>query len=141
MDIVVKVEDKNKSSDLANLSKLANLANLANSANSAIQYGKPRITQYLHAPLVNRIGYEYQDVNKNIELRTDVTNFYYNKVLKRMNTSEFENIKTQKTYLESSKGKKLVYNLLRKFIKKSEINWYDLRSNEDIVKKYLIQNL
>lgn len=138
MDIVVKVEDKNKSSDLANLSKLANLANLAN---SAIQYGNPRITQYLHAPPVNRIGYEYQDVNKNIELRTDVTNFYYNKVLKWMNTSEFENIKTQKTYLESSKGKKLVYNLLRKFIKKSEINWYDLRSNEDIVTKYLIQNL
>ena len=58
-----------------------------------------------------------------------------------MNTSEFENIKTQKTYLESSKGKKLVYDLLRNFIKKSEINWYDLRSNKDIVKKYLIQNL
>jgi hypothetical protein len=43
--------------------------------------------------------------------------------------------------LETDEGKMHIYNLLRHFIKKSGINWFDLRDNYSIIKEYLSEKI
>jgi hypothetical protein len=99
---------------------------------------KPDFRRYWPVPPLIDSIYEYQNVNSDIHLRKDVTKFFHNKVIKWVKTyPEFSTHKTKLAFLESVEGQMHIYNLLRKFIKKSGINWYDLRDNYSIVKEYL----
>lgn len=98
---------------------------------------KPKFKRYWPVPPVPGGVYQYQNVNKDINLRKDVTNFFHKKIIKWINTySEFEKHKTDLSFIQSIEGKMYIYNLLRKFIKNSGINWYDLRDNYAIIKNY-----
>lgn len=103
---------------------------------------KPTTRRYWPVPPLIDSMYEYQNVNKDINLRKDVTEFFHQKVLKWINeSSEFSHLKSKRAYLESYEGKMHIYNLLRYFIKRSGINWYDLRDNYSIIKEYLSSKL
>jgi hypothetical protein len=95
----------------------------------------------INQPLIEST-YQYQNINKDMNLRKDVTKFFQRKILKWIdNYSEFSHLKSQKKHLESIEGQMHIYNLLRKFIKRSKINWYDLRDNYTLVKEYLAKKL
>ena len=82
----------------------------------------------------------YQDVGDNASLQSDVTNFFYIKVLKWIKEQpDFKHLKKHLTFLNGTKGKVYIYDMLRLFVKYSKANWYDLRDdiNYTIIKKYL----
>lgn len=82
----------------------------------------------------------YQDVGDNPNLQSDVTNFFYIKVLKWIKEQpDFKHLKKHLTFLNGTKGKIYIYDMLRLFVKYSKANWYDLRDdiNYAIIKKYL----
>lgn len=82
----------------------------------------------------------YQDVGDNPSLQSDVTNFFYIKVLKWIKEQpDFKHLKKHLTFLNGTKGKVYIYDMLRLFVKYSKANWYDLRDdiNYTIIKKYL----
>lgn len=86
--------------------------------------------------------YEYQNINKDVNLRKDVTQFFHKKVLKWINENpEFKKYKPKQKFLESVDGQMHIYNLLRHFIRKSGINWYDLRDNYQLIKEYLSKKI
>ena len=82
--------------------------------------------------------YEYQDINHDMKLRKSVTLFYNQKILKWLNSDkDFQHLKSRKHFFESNEGLQHIYSLLRHFVKRSGINWYDLRDNYSLIKKYL----
>jgi hypothetical protein len=106
------------------------------------EYKKPEYKRYWPVPPYVNPVYEYQNVNKDKNLRKDVRDFFHRKVLKWINENpDFNHLKSQRHFLESTEGKMVIYNLLRHFIKKSNINWYDLRDNYHIIKEYLSKKL
>lgn len=103
---------------------------------------KPEFRRYWPVPPLIQSVYEYQNVNSDLHLRKEVTNFFHRKVIKWIeNYPEFATHKSKLNFLESVEGQMHIYNLLRIFIKKSGINWYDLRDNYSIVKEYLNSKL
>jgi len=78
--------------------------------------------------------YQYQNVNKDINLRERNTKFFHRKAIKWCSGKMC-------TYLESSKGHKFIYTLLRIFIRKYKINWFDLADNYEVVKDYIKMKL
>jgi|LauGreDrversion4_2_1035121.scaffolds.fasta_scaffold37919_3 hypothetical protein len=99
---------------------------------------KPEFRRYWPVPPIYESVYEYQNVNVDLNLRKEVTQFFHKKVLKWIrNYPEFLHHKSKLNFLDSIDGQMHIYNLLRKFIKKSGINWYDLRDNYSIIKEYL----
>lgn len=104
----------------------------------------PPYRKYYPVPPVNySADYMYINVNKNVNLRKDVTLFFQNKILKWINKDdEYSKFKHHEKYLESLDGQMYIYSLLRKFVKKYNINWYELRSDYyNLVKKYLAKKL
>jgi hypothetical protein len=92
-------------------------------------------------PLIDHIV-EYQNINKDVNLRKDVTKFFHEKVIKWINEyNEFKIYKSKLAFLKTTDGQIYIYNLLRHFVKKSGINWYDLRDNYSIIKEYLSKKL
>jgi hypothetical protein len=86
--------------------------------------------------------YQYQDINHDMKLRKSVTKFFNQKVLKWLNSdADFQHLKSKKTYFESNEGLQYIYSLLRHFVKRSGINWYDLRDNYSLIKKYLCDKI
>ena len=78
--------------------------------------------------------YEYQNINKDMNLRYGVTKFFIEKVKKWVNKyPEFEKFKLTKINYD------LIYEILRKIVKKTGYNWYDLRTNSSILKKYFLR--
>ena len=103
---------------------------------------KPEFRRYWPVPPVIESVFEYQNVNADLHLRKEVTEFFHKKVIKWINNyPEFSKHKSKLTSINSIDGQMHIYNLLRKFIKKSGINWYDLRDNYSIIKEYLNANL
>lgn len=103
---------------------------------------KPDYRRYWPVPPVYESVFEYQNVNTDLHLKKEVTDFFHKKVLKWIkNYPEFSEHKSKLGFLESIEGQMHIYNLLRKFIKKSGINWYDLRDNYSIIKEYLNSQL
>lgn len=99
---------------------------------------KPTFRRYWPVPPVIESVFEYQNVNTDLNLRKDVTTFFHKKIIKWItNYPEFSHHKKKLDFIESLDGQMYVYNLLRNFIKKSGINWYDLRDNYSIVKEYI----
>jgi hypothetical protein len=88
--------------------------------------------KYFPPPPIIENTYEYQNVNKDINLRNQVISFFLNKLLKWVNKDE-----TKCNYLKSIEGKKHINKILRSFVKKYNYNWYDLIDNYKKVKKYI----
>ncbi len=105
-------------------------------------FEKPKYKKYYPPPPMYESRYEYQDINKDPNLRKQFTLFYHRKLLKWIdNDPLFKNINSKNSQLATVDGQFLVYKLLRKFVKNSGINWYDLKDNYDIIKKYLYKSL
>lgn len=103
---------------------------------------KPEFRRYWPVPSVMPSVFEYQNVNNNLTLRKDVTAFFHKKVLKWINTeTAYKKFKSKEQFLESIDGQMHIYALLRKFIKHSGINWYDLRDNYALIKDFLASEL
>ena len=80
-------------------------------------------------PLVYNTSVTYPSVNKNIELRKTVTEFFINKIIKWIASyDEFKHLKNKEDLYNSDKGEKIVYSLIRKFVNKNKVNWYELRT-------------
>ncbi len=106
------------------------------------QSDKPSVRRFWPVPPVIESVYEYQNINKDPKLRKNVTLFFHKKVLKWVQEyDDFKKYKPKLKFLESVEGQMHIYNLLRHFIKKSGINWYDLRDNYSIIKEYLKEKL
>jgi hypothetical protein len=107
--------------------------------------GVPTVRRYWPVPPVVPPVYEYQNVNKDVHLRNTVTKFFQKKVIKWINKNELpqkaDNPNRSLQFIESLDGRKYIYDLLRHFVHKADINWYDLKDNYNLIKKYLIQKL
>ena len=80
---------------------------------------------------------KYLNVNKDSRLRKDVTSFFLKKLIKWIkNDSEFKKYNNLLKTLDTINGTKLVYKLLRTYVNKHKVNWYDLRTE----KYYLIKD-
>lgn len=103
-----------------------------------IQINDKRVLKYFIPPPIHTSIIEYQDINKDENLRELVTNYFLKKTIKWINKdSNFNHLKDKSLILNSDKGYKIIYNLLREYVKKGNNNWYDLRSNKEIIKDYL----
>jgi hypothetical protein len=100
-----------------------------------------RINKYYPPPAIIEGEYQYEDINKNPELRKNMTRFFYNKVLKWIEKdNQYNKLKSIKSLIEKH-GKVYIYNILRRFVKKSGLNWYDLKDEYKYIKKYLCKKL
>lgn len=103
--------------------------------------GVKETRRYWPVPPVVEGEYNYEDVNKDPKLRENVTKFFYNKVLKWIEKDpKYMNLKSIKTLLEKH-GKRYIYNILRRFVKKSKLNWYNLKDEYKFIKKYMYNKL
>ena len=92
-------------------------------------------------PYVQSI-YQYQNINNDNNLQKDVTLFFHTKLLLWINKeSKFKQYKYLEKKLDTNNGIKFIYKLLKKFISKTNINWYDLRDNYYLIKKYILIKL
>ena len=96
----------------------------------------------LTLPVVAPSVIQYQNVNVDTTLRTDVTKFFNRKVIKHITKhSDLNHLEKELPFLKSSDGWKFIYKLLRRFVKNTQINWYDLRDNYRTVRDYIISKL
>ena len=94
------------------------------------------IKKYYSVPPIQDYVYEYQNLNKDPKLRNEVTNFFEQKVKKWINKyPEFKKLKSKTINYDS------IYKILKKIVKKKNLNWYELRSNSQKFKKYFIKYL
>lgn len=80
--------------------------------------------------------YEYQDINKDENLRNQVISFFCDKMIKWFNNDEKKTI-----FYKSFEGKKKINKILRNFVKIYNFNWYELIDNYKKVKKYIYKHL
>jgi lysyl-tRNA synthetase class I len=88
--------------------------------------------------------YETTDVGENENLQKDVTDFFYNKTQKWLKEDhEFSKVKKHLKFIKSKKGNPYIYKLLKLFVKKNNVNWYELRGEDhyDDVKEYIRNKL
>ena len=101
--------------------------------------GKPTFI-FLPPPLTSTY-FTYQNVNADPKLRKSVTDhFFYliNQINKEKTTNKILSFnKKQKQILSTDKGYELIYQILRRYTKKYNFNWYDLRSIEDDILYYI----
>ncbi len=84
----------------------------------------------------------YFNINKDVNLRKDVTKFFQKKIIKWINEDDnFKQYNSKLELIKSTRGQEHIYNLLRTYIKKSSLNWYDLRSNLYVLKDYFNKKL
>jgi hypothetical protein len=95
-------------------------------------FEKPKFRKYYPVPPIIESVYEYQDIDRDPQLRKKMTEFYHAKLLKWL--ANYPNLIKK---LNSVDGQLIVYKLLRKFVKNSTINWYDLKDNYSVIKDYL----
>jgi len=79
--------------------------------------------------------YEYINVNKDPELRKKMVKYFLKKIDKWKKTDK--NWKSVKVNTSSKPFIKKLYKLLRKFVKSSDAEWYDLIDNRSVLKDYL----
>ncbi len=107
-----------------------------------LQEIEKRIKRYWVPPPVIQSYIEYQDINKDKKLRANVTDYFYDKTKEWINKDEdFSKLKSNISFIQTTDGYKHIYNILRKYIKKKKLNWYDLKDNTNSVKKYIKHNL
>ena len=104
----------------------------------------PTVRRYWPVPPVVPSVYQYQNINKDVNLRNTVTKFFQKKIIKWINNNDLPaNGSNNRTiqFIETLDGRKHIYDLLRHFVHKADINWYDLKDNYHLIKKYLIEKL
>ena len=99
------------------------------------------LTYFVPPPIITST-LTYQNVNKDPELRKNMTEFFLNKSIKWVTTDKsFKHLKKILHLLKSKDGYKIIYNILRNYINQNEANWYDLKQvHYEIVKDYLKYN-
>lgn len=86
-----------------------------------------------------RIIYDYQDLNKDPKVHEQIINFFQKKIIKWMNNNL---IKKNINFIKSKEGYERIYHLIRKFVKKENVKWYELREkNYALIKEYFIKKL
>jgi len=89
---------------------------------------------YPTPPIIHESVYEYQNINKDMNLRHNVTIFFQEKIEKWIDKyPEFEKLKSKNITYD------LIYNTLRKIVKHKKLNWYELRTNSSELKKYFLK--
>ena len=86
---------------------------------------------------------EYLNINKDPKLRKDVTRFFQKKLIKWIKTdSNFKQFTHLLNLLDSIDGTKLVHKLIRNYVNKHNVNWYDLRTEKYyLIKDYFCRKL
>ena len=85
----------------------------------------------------------YQNVNIDPKLRKQVTLSFHKKLLLWIdNNNDFKKYKKYIKKIDSTKGIRILYNILRRFVKNNDYNWYDLKEKhyEDL-KDYILIKL
>lgn len=102
----------------------------------------PEVRRVWPVPIINNSVYEYQNINKDVNLRKDVTEYYHNELTKWASTDRKYSYLDKFIHSRNEIDNKMkVYHLLRKLVKKTSLNWYDLRDRYSIVKEYLTNKL
>ena len=106
----------------------------------ATQY-KPRY--YFQPPPFIETTLTYQNVNADPILQSKVTNYFLNKTIKWIHTKK--SFKSCKKYLNllnnENTGYDIIHKILKILVRKGNTNWYDLKSQEYIVKDYILHKL
>ena len=98
---------------------------------------KPLVKKYYPVPpSVHEYVYEYQNLNKDPNLRNNVTIFFQEKLKKWIKKyPEFEILKSKNINYD------IIYKILRIIVKKTNLNWYELRTNSSRLRKYFLKYL
>ena len=99
-------------------------------------------TYFVPPPIIPTLR-EKIDINKDKDLRKQVTDFFYRKSKKWMeDDNDFKKTKKNLSLIKSNEGYNIIYQLIRKFVKKYKVNWYDIRKyHYSLIKKYLKKKL
>lgn len=117
------------------------VSNISNSLPNSVSTINKQLTYFLPPPIINSTV-RYQDINKDSKLRNLITMFYLKKTIKWINKyDEFNSMKKLLPELENKHGYKIIYTILRKFVKKHNYNWYDLKNYYERVKDYIRHKL
>lgn len=103
----------------------------------------PVIIPYYFANQTHNPGnVTYQDVNKDLKLRGMMTKYYLTKSKKWITKyPKFSDNRVEILEKLDHKGHTIIYKILRLYVKKKEINWYDLKEYYSFVKEFIIHNL
>ena len=100
-------------------------------------YPKPYVSNIIEPSV-----YEYQNVNKDDNLRNGVVKFFQEKIIKWIETKkEFAKFKSHKNEIMSKNGYDKIYQNIRKFVNHKKYNWYDLREDYEDLREYLANKL
>jgi hypothetical protein len=77
------------------------------------------------------------NINDNTDLQENITKFFHNKMLKKLKN------KKHLKMVKSTKGKLYINKMLKQFVVKNNVNWYELRNedNYDDVIDYLLDKI
>ena len=91
---------------------------------------------YVPQPYLIKTQIEYPNVNKDKKLRKKVVIYYQDKIADWIkNDSSWKSLKKLKVYSDAFPKK--LYKILRKYVKRSSAQWYDLIDNKRVLKDYL----
>ena len=92
---------------------------------------------YVVPPITSYLKRTY-DINKDPDLRKNISKWFLKKTLKWIKKDKkFKHTKKVYKYINSEKGLRIIYKLLKKFVNLYEVNWYDLQEKHlDEVKDY-----
>jgi ribosomal protein L29 len=87
--------------------------------------------------------YDYIDLSESKDLQKEVIKFYYKKTLKWLeNNPEFNKVKKHLAFLKTEKGIKYLKSLVKLYVKKNKVKWYEMRKdNYDEVKDFIKSHL
>ena len=92
------------------------------------QYPTSQVSNYFVPPPYISTLQPKVDLNKGANIRKPIADFFYKKVIKWLtNYKTFKHAKKNLKLMKSEDGYTIVYNLLRKFVKRNYVNWWDLR--------------
>ena len=101
--------------------------------------------QYLYDPYYLRpssSSYNYQNINNDLNLQENVTDYFLEKTIGWIkNDYSFSKCKKHLKKLEGVHGDDIMYKLLKLFVKKGNTNWYDLKTQKDLVKDFIRHKL
>ena len=97
-----------------------------------------RVRRYWPVPPMKKTVYEYESVNNDKDYQKEITDYFYDHFISWINNDKHF-IKFKNKKLENKKL--FIYKILAKLIRKTNLNWYDLRQHYKLIKKYIYQKL
>lgn len=86
--------------------------------------------------------FTYQNVNADPKLRKMITDHYFDLITTLIkNDNRFKSIKKHIKFIDSRQGYEIIYKILKRYTSKYDINWYDLRSQNEDTLDYLALKL